>query len=44
MKASEAFCSGKYIYELAGLVPTDNLADYSNLSLVITHVGEILEP
>ncbi|KAF8230697.1 hypothetical protein L208DRAFT_1060441, partial [Tricholoma matsutake] len=46
IEASRAFQPGEYIYELVGLVPTDNLADHTNLSVVTPHVdqGEALEP
>ncbi|KAF8221993.1 hypothetical protein L208DRAFT_1324861 [Tricholoma matsutake] len=46
IEASRAFRPGEYIYELVGLVPTDNLADHTNLSVVTPHVdqGEALEP
>jgi hypothetical protein len=46
MEASRAFRPGEYIYELAGLVPTDNLADHTNLSVITPHAdqGEVLEP
>jgi hypothetical protein len=46
MEASRAFRPGEYIYELAGLVPTDNLAEHTNLSVITPHVdqGEVLEP
>jgi hypothetical protein len=46
VKATRAFRTGEYIYELAGLVPTENLAEHTNLSLVVPHVdqGEVLEP
>lgn len=46
VKASRGFRTGEYIYELVGLVPTDNRAEHTNLSSVVPHVdqGEALEP
>jgi len=40
VKACRVFHVGEFIYELAGLVPKDNLADHSNLSCILTHVDQ----
>jgi hypothetical protein len=45
VRACRDFLAGEYVYELAGLVPTDSSADHAGLSAIMTHVdqGETLE-
>ena len=46
VKACRDFRPGEYVYELTGLVPTDNAAVHTGLSCTIPHVdqGQPLEP
>jgi hypothetical protein len=46
VKACRDFHPGEYVYELAGLVPTDSAAVHTGLSCTIPHVdqGQPLEP